>query len=128
MTPQVERLLGPAHGSIDRARAAAVEYRSGRWKLYGWFEAAELIACVGFEARPDSAVIRSLAVDEHHRNRGVGRKMVEAALAKLEPSRVEAETDSEAVGFYRSLGFFTTSLGAKYPGVERFRCVRVSSR
>lgn len=33
-----------------------------------------------------------------------------------------AETDNDAVGFYRSYGFEVTSLGEKYPGVERFLC------
>jgi hypothetical protein len=36
--------------------------------------------------------------------------------------RLEAETDSDAVGFYRSCGFTVLSLGEVYPGVERFRC------
>ena len=33
-----------------------------------------------------------------------------------------AETDKDAVDFYRKLGFSVTSLGEKYPGVERFHC------
>ncbi|MNU09693.1 hypothetical protein D3C72_2564150 [compost metagenome] len=36
---------------------------------------------------------------------------------------ITAETDHEAAGFYRSAGFTVTSLGEKYPGVERFACV-----
>ncbi|MNW71139.1 hypothetical protein D3C74_508110 [compost metagenome] len=36
---------------------------------------------------------------------------------------ITAETDREAVGFYRSTGFPITSLGEKYPGVERFACI-----
>jgi ribosomal protein S18 acetylase RimI-like enzyme len=32
-----------------------------------------------------------------------------------------AETDNEAVEFYRATGFRVTSLGEKYPGVERYR-------
>lgn len=39
------------------------------------------------------------------------------------PERVIAETDEEAVNFYRSIGFEVYSLGEKYPGVERFRCI-----
>lgn len=113
---------------MEQARAAAGEYRSGRWTLYGWVEDADLIGCIGFESRPEAAVIRSLVVAEDHRRSGVGRKMVKAALAKIEAPAIEAETDSEAVGFYRSLGFMTTSLGEKYPGVERFHCVRASFR
>ncbi|WP_268921683.1 hypothetical protein [Metabacillus sediminilitoris] len=35
---------------------------------------------------------------------------------------ITAETDKEAVVFYRNYGFKITSLGEKYPGVERFLC------
>jgi ribosomal protein S18 acetylase RimI-like enzyme len=33
-----------------------------------------------------------------------------------------AETDEEAVEFYRNIGFSIQSLGEKYPGVDRFKC------
>lgn len=39
---------------------------------------------------------------------------------------IVAETDRSALGFYLALGFGVTSLGEKYPGVERFR-VRLES-
>lgn len=35
---------------------------------------------------------------------------------------VSAETDADAVEFYRKYGFKIKSLGEKYPGVERFLC------
>jgi ribosomal protein S18 acetylase RimI-like enzyme len=54
--------------------------------------------------------------------------MLEAALEELDVSWVEAETDAEAVNFYRRLGFTTTSLGEPFAGVERFRCARAAFR
>ena len=33
---------------------------------------------------------------------------------------IEAETDKEAVEFYKKIGFQVKSLGEKYPGIERF--------
>nr|WP_201024033.1 hypothetical protein [Paenibacillus sp. 32O-W] len=32
--------------------------------------------------------------------------------------RMEAETDKDAVDFYRKIGFHVTTLGEKYPGIE----------
>lgn len=49
---------------------------------------------------------------------------VEAILDRFHPSVLSAETDAEAVGFYRSCGFTVRSLGEKYPGTERFLCER----
>ncbi|MNP39986.1 hypothetical protein D3C76_1335850 [compost metagenome] len=37
--------------------------------------------------------------------------------------RIKAETDKDTVGFYKKIGFSITSLGEKYPGVERFECI-----
>lgn len=113
---------------LQSAREAASEYRRGRWTLYGWFENGDLIGCIGLERQQDGAVIRSLVVADEHRKQGIGRAMVEAALAHLDVPWLEAETDAEAVDFYRRLGFTTTSLGERYPGVERFRCVRAAFR
>jgi ribosomal protein S18 acetylase RimI-like enzyme len=126
VSDDIERLLEPSHGSLDSARAAAAEYRAGRWLLYGWMDDGNLIGCVGLEVRPEGATIRSLSVDALHRGRGVGRSMVEAALRRTRVPWFEAETDAEAVGFYERLGFTAASLGEKYPGIERFRCVRAS--
>jgi ribosomal protein S18 acetylase RimI-like enzyme len=123
---RVKELLEPSHGSADRARAAAAEYRAGRWRLYGWMDEGSLIGCMGLEMRLGGAVIRSLSVSVPHRGRGVGRSMVEAVLQRTGVSWFEAETDADAVGFYERLGFSVASLGEKYPGVERFRCVRAS--
>ena len=33
-----------------------------------------------------------------------------------------AETDKDAVAFYRKVGFKIQSIGEKYPGTERFLC------
>jgi ribosomal protein S18 acetylase RimI-like enzyme len=126
VSDRVEKLLEPSHESVERARAAAAEYRAGRWCLYGWMDDGNLIGCVGMEVRPEGATIRSLSVDASHRGRGVGRSMVEAALQRTPVPWFDAETDTDAVGFYERLGFTVVSLGERYPGVERFRCVRAS--
>ena len=49
--------------------------------------------------------------------------MILEIMTLEKPERVVAETDEEAVDFYRSLGFVVHSLGEQYPGIERFRCV-----
>ncbi|WP_235473679.1 hypothetical protein [Lysinibacillus macroides] len=36
---------------------------------------------------------------------------------------IAAETDKDAVDFYKKYGFKVSSLGEKYLGVERFTCV-----
>lgn len=69
------------------------------------------------------AEILYIAVDPDFRLKGLGRSMIEALIWRYNLSNVTAETDNTAVDFYRSIGFKVTSLGEKYPGVERFSCV-----
>jgi ribosomal protein S18 acetylase RimI-like enzyme len=53
----------------------------------------------------------------------VGRQLVRGVGARFPGATLEAETDGDAVGFYRRIGFGIESLGEKYPGRARFRCV-----
>ncbi|MHB9057548.1 MAG: GNAT family N-acetyltransferase [Bacillota bacterium] len=66
--------------------------------------------------------IRHLAVAPGRRGRGLGREMVFALPTVCTCLDVVAETDHDAVGFYRRIGFSLESLGELYPGTERFRC------
>ena len=61
---------------------------------------------------------------ESQRGRGAGRELVDR-LALLGTSIV-AQTDGDAVGFYRALGFRVTDAhqDPRWPGVRRYRCER----
>ncbi len=55
-------------------------------------------------------------------NRGVGSKLIDFVCEKHQPQLLIAETDYDAVGFYRKYGFAVTTLGEKYPGCVRYLC------
>ena len=69
-----------------------------------------------------SAEILSIAVTPERRRRWIGRCLIETASQALKTPVILAETDVEAVEFYRRAGFSIRSLGEKYPGAERFAC------
>lgn len=48
--------------------------------------------------------------------------MIEQVVQDEGLCELEAETDLEAVDFYRKCGFTVATLGEKYPGVQRFSC------
>jgi ribosomal protein S18 acetylase RimI-like enzyme len=80
------------------------------------------VGCMGVEiSNLTQCEIKHIAVSSEHRGKGIGSKMISFVL-EMYPS-VSAETDFDAVEFYRKFGFKITSLGEKYPGVERFLCV-----
>ncbi|OBR65233.1 acetyltransferase [Paenibacillus oryzae] len=70
----------------------------------------------------EKVILKHIAVKEEYRNKGIGKKMLQAYIANQRISLLEAETDLEAVDFYRRIGFQISSLGEKYKGVERFKC------
>jgi len=117
-------------GEVDRI---ADRYRDGRTRLLGvvveksW-EALGIapgtpIACIGLQPEGrDEAEITSLAVLPDWRRQGFARALVFGACEQLGLRALEAETDADAVEFYRAIGFAVESLGERYPGAERFRC------
>jgi ribosomal protein S18 acetylase RimI-like enzyme len=125
--PDVLALLAHAvgHPTADKLAALADRYAvDAAWRLWGERGAdGRVSGLVGFTVDGGTAVIRHIAVAPGERGRGLGRRLVEA-LFELEPCAVlTAETDAEAVGFYRRCGFEVASLGdQRYPGVERFHC------
>ncbi|PZD97268.1 N-acetyltransferase [Paenibacillus sambharensis] len=86
----------------------------------------DLVGLIGIEMMSESAArLTHISVSLSQQKQGMGRAMIAETLSHFDLQSLEAETDQEAVGFYRSLGFAEHSLGEKYPGVERFRCVIV---
>ncbi|MBP1962157.1 GNAT family N-acetyltransferase [Paenibacillus aceris] len=98
------------------------ENDSNMW-LYGYESEGILVGIIGF--RIDDAqemTIQHLAVEPHSRGAGFGRGIILEMIEEMHPVKIMAETDEDAVQFYRSIGFVIRSLGEKYPGVERFLC------
>ena len=72
--------------------------------FYGWVENHSIIGICGYEIHDNKIEIHLIAVDEKSRSRGVGSAML-VALQKNYGKNIEAETDDDAVGFYRKCGF-----------------------
>lgn len=123
--PQVAELFSYAVFPDDRSVEEAVQaYESNdAWQLYGYEDGELLVGMIGYEKSGNDLVIRHISVIPENRGLGYGRGMILEAMTKEKPERVIAETDEEAVDFYRNIGFIVHSLGEQYPGTERFRCV-----
>ena len=123
--PGVVELLALAVGDGDERLRQAIElYRGGEPTVGLLIAIAEQrpVAVLGFALTDAKAVVLHLATTPPARRTGVGTSLLNSLLGRVSTgSSVVAETDAEAVGFYRSNGFRVTTLGEKYPGVERFR-------
>jgi N-acetylglutamate synthase-like GNAT family acetyltransferase len=93
-------------------------------ELYGHEEDNDILGVVGFTMHPNLTLeLRHIAVMPEVRGNGYGRGLILELIEVKQPSIIEAETDEDSVEFYRNVGFSIVSLGEKYPGVERFKCI-----
>ena len=70
----------------------------------------------------DELYLLDVAVLKDSQNQGIGRAMITYVQETYKPSCIIAETDDDAVNFYRKIGFKVRSLGEKYPGIIRYKC------
>lgn len=113
--------IGP---SLEGLTKSLEEYQTRtRLFLFGFQIDQKIVGCIGIEMpSEDMAIIRHIAVFPDSRERGIGSQMIEEIIREFSLKGINAETDSDAVGFYRHCDFQISSLGEKYPGVERFLC------
>lgn len=70
----------------------------------------------------DELVILDIAVLKSIQKQGIGRTLIEYVKATYQPKCITAETDDDAIDFYRKIGFTVKSLGEKYPEIIRYEC------
>ncbi|PGU39375.1 GNAT family N-acetyltransferase [Bacillus cereus] len=108
--------IGPSETSLKKA---VLFYEKNKGTFYKYEEKA----CIGIEIiGAYKARICHIAVVPQYRYKGIALQMIKEVLRIHQLTYVEAETDKEAVEFYKKIGFQVKSLGEKYPGVERFQC------
>jgi ribosomal protein S18 acetylase RimI-like enzyme len=67
--------------------------------------------------------ILDFAVRQDMQKNGVGRRLIEYCSRTFKVDSIIAETDDDAVGFYKKVGFIVLPLGDKYGvGINRYLC------
>lgn len=125
--PEVRELLSYAVGptTLQIMNQIAQKYREDTdLALWGMEADQTIIGCIGVHFKsPAKVVINHISVHPDYRHRHIASKMIDHLIQTSSVKIVSAETDMDAVAFYRRYGFSIISLGEKYPGVERFLCV-----
>ncbi|ENB9401969.1 GNAT family N-acetyltransferase [Bacillus sp. CD3-5] len=108
--------VGPSETSLKKA---VLFYGRNKGDFYKFEEQA----CIGIEIiGANKAEICHIAVAPKYRYKGIALQMIKEVVRIHQLTYLEAETDDEAVEFYKKIGFQVKSLGEKYPGIERFYC------
>lgn len=109
----------------EKIRQILSEYFGDNSKhMYGYKKNNEIVGLIGIVADEHNITIKHIAVKEYVRGSGIGRSLINNIVLKFNPTAIVAETDDDAVDFYRKLGFDIYSLGEKYPGVVRYKCIK----
>lgn len=108
----------------DRSRLTAVceDYRHNRsTELLAALVDDDLAGVAGYTAHSGRITLRHIATAEPHRRTGIGRRLIAEIRSRSPRLDLVAETGAASLDFYLATGFTATSLGEKYPGVERFQ-------
>ena len=122
----VRELLASTMGNPtpEQLDQVCTHYRTNpSYHLLGYQRKGVIIGCIGLQLSfPGSAIIRAIAVAPSARGQGIGSRLLRQSIETFSLTHLVAETDRDAVGFYRTHVFTISSLGEKYPGTERFLC------
>lgn len=115
-------LLPAFGGPAQQQRSRAREVMSAG-QTYAVFQDGQPIAAAVFREAGGITVLEAVAVSPAARGQGLGRQLVEYLAGLHEtPRPIRLETDDDAVGFYRALGFKVQALPERWPGVRRYAC------
>lgn len=120
--PDLRELVSLAVGPRTNLDRVLARYATDpAWGLHSFTAGGSVVAILGLEVSHDGqALIRHIAVAPSHRLHGLGRALILAAHRELSLAGMRAETDADAVGFYRRLGFTIGRRRAADPGVKRW--------
>jgi ribosomal protein S18 acetylase RimI-like enzyme len=115
--------LAVGYPTPDKLASIVKAYGSSSRRLFALVTEDGVAGIVGIELPvAGRSRILHIAVPAQLRGRGIGRRLLTEVLTTVGATELVAQTDTDAVGFYRACGFAVYSLGEMYPGVERFEC------
>ena len=85
----------------------------------------EIEAAEGSETGVEAEIL-GIAVRKDLRGKGIGKEMVCQVMETEHLKRITAQTDDDAIGFYRKSGFEAERVVIEYPNgsVVRYNCIR----
>jgi ribosomal protein S18 acetylase RimI-like enzyme len=98
--------------------------------IRGVVDRGRVVAFIGFDADADPLTIEYIAVDESARTRGHGAALIEDVRGHAGGRAVYAQTDDDAVDFYRRIGFAITERESdpRWPDRRRYNCLLEGQR
>ncbi|MEB7733434.1 GNAT family N-acetyltransferase [Mammaliicoccus sciuri] len=110
--------------NIENIKDVEEYYSITENELYSVSNNERIVGLVGLISTEQEVVIKHIAIQSHIQNKGIGTEIINKIHQLFPKQKLVAETDNDAVGFYIKLGFKIISLGEKYPGIIRYKCIK----
>lgn len=110
--------------NIENIKDVEEYYSITENELYSVSNNERIVGLVGLISTEQEVVIKHIAIQRHIQNKGLGTEIINKIHQLFPKQKLVAETDNDAVGFYTKLGFKIISLGEKYPGIIRYKCIK----
>ena len=124
--PDILKLLAPSVYNPTEVRLLnrAKKYQEDKeTNVYVYKEDNEYKGIVVFELVNNSATILDIAVNPEHQKSGVGSKLIDFIFNSFNVDSIIAETDDDAIGFYKKYGFTVADTKVKFD-VKRYSIIK----
>ena len=123
--PDILKLLAPSvyNPTEERLLNRAKKYQEDEnTNIYAYKDNGEYKGIVVFNVAKSSATILDIAVKTEHQGRGIGSKLIDFIFNSFNVDNVTAETDDDAIGFYKKYGFTVADTKVEFD-TKRYVCV-----
>ena len=125
LNEQIYTLLTPSvyNPTTEKLQKRAQKYFDcNSTNAYAFLQDGEYVGIMVFNIDDDTVTINDIAVKTDFRDKGIGGKMIRFILDKFSSNNIIAETDDDAVGFYKKFGFEISEIESEFDS-KRYNCV-----
>ncbi len=123
--PDILKLLAPSvyNPTKERLLNRARRYQEDEnTNIYAYKDNDEYKGIVVFNIAKSSATILDVAVKPEYQGQGIGSKLMDFIFNSFDVDSITAETDDDAIGFYKKYGFTVADTKAEFD-TKRYVCV-----
>ncbi|MEE1239874.1 MAG: GNAT family N-acetyltransferase [Acutalibacteraceae bacterium] len=119
-------LLAPSvfNPTPERLLSRAEKYQADdNTSVYAYSENVEYKGIVVFKIKEQTVEILDIAVKPEYQGKGIGSRLIDYIFSKFSINKIIAETDDEAIGFYKKYGFTVIDTRVEIY-TKRYTCVK----
>ena len=123
---RIYELLAPSiyNPTQERLLNRAKKYQEDKnTNIYAYKDNDEYKGIVVFIIAKNSATILDIAVKPDYQGQGIGSKLIDFIFNSFNVNNITAETDDDAIGFYKKYGFTVAYTKVKFD-TNRYTCVK----